>query len=219
MTNFAYLMAMLDPNNAMRSREFEQKIYAEAQIVKFKADSDMSREQVRANAAYDRERLKADREDSRQDRAIGAQFDLERAKGENNLNLARAEHENALERMEEDLRNHIARAGVDSGILATHKLINEDTGRRQSLMRQIETRSQLRGDVFKMLAGAVIQEKLAQRQHLREIEKLKTNSDLRRAEYMENLTNHLENLVKQGRENEAKECIKKTIAGWEASWC
>jgi hypothetical protein len=218
MTNFANIMARLDPNNAMRSREFEQKFYAEAQIARFKADSDMSREHVRVNAAYDRERFKADREDSRQDRAIGAQFDLERTRGENSLSLARAEHENALERMEEDLRNHIARAGVDSGILATHKLIDEDTGRRQSLMRQIEARSQLRGDVFKMLAGAVIQEKLAQRQHLREMEKLKTTSDLRRAEYMENLTNHLENLVKQGREKEAKECVKKTIAGWEASW-
>jgi hypothetical protein len=219
MTNFANIMARLDPNNAMRSQEFERKFYAEAQIARFKADSDMSREHVRANAAYDRERFKADREDSRQDKAIGAQFDLERTRGENSLSLARAEHENALERMEEDLRNHIARAGVDSGILATHKLIDEDTGRRQSLMRQIEARSQLRGDVFKMLAGAVIQEKLAQKQHLREMGKLKVNSDLRRAEYMENLTYHLENLANQGRENEAKECVKKTIAGWEASWC
>lgn len=194
------------------------KDHAAMQREHVRGDYELDRQKMRDNAAYDREQFKADRDDSRQERALSAQFDLERVKGENNLSLSRAEHENALERMEEELRNHIARAGVDSGVLATHKLIDEDTARRQSLMRVIEARSLLRGDITKMMAGAVIQEKFAQRQHKRDMEKLQVNSDLRRAEYMENLTNHLENLMKQGREKEANECVKSTVAGWEAIW-
>jgi hypothetical protein len=49
--------------------------------------------------------------------------------------------------------------------------MDEDNKRRASMLAGMAERSQLRGEVFKMLAGAIIQEKLAQKQHARDMEK------------------------------------------------
>lgn len=222
------LLSRFDQQTRLQLQKMEYEARTKYQLVDYEAHSAMQREHVRGgyeidrqkirdNAAYDRERFKSDREDSRQDRAIGAQFDLERTRGENNLSLARAEHENALDRMEEDLLNHITRAGVDSGILATHKIIDEDTGRRQSLMRQMEARSQLRGEVFKMLAGAIIQEKLAQKQHVRDMEKLEKESANRRADtYIHNVSSYLTGLLDKGRKREAKQEVDRLLDEWNS---
>ena len=46
-------------------------------------------------------------------------------------------------------------------------------------MRQMEARANLRGDIFKTLSGAIIQEKLAQKQHARDMERLEKERAMR----------------------------------------
>lgn len=228
MTNFATLTARLDPKYALRARELEQNIYAKFELEKYSNDAAMQREHVRGGYDIERESIRANREDSRNEKSINAQYDIERMRGENstsvermrgenNLSITRVEHENAIIRMENDLRNHITRAGVDSGILAVHKLMDEDASRRKSLTHQIEQRSQLRGEVFKLLAGAVIQEKLAQKQHARDLEKMEKESALRRADaYWSNLCGYILALMDKGKEQAAKDEIDRLVKQWEA---
>lgn len=229
MSNLISLASRFDPQYAMRTRELEQKIYSQYELARYNADSAMEREHVkggyelnrqvkRDEAAFEREAFKEDRADLRQEREISGQASLEQARGANSIALSKFEHENLLSRMEDDLLNHLTKAGGDSGILATHKIIDEDVSRRQSLMRQMEARTQLRGEVFKMIAGAVIQEKLAQKQHLRDMERIQKDSENRRADaYIANVSQYLTLLLDKGREQEARQEVDRLVAEWGRS--
>jgi hypothetical protein len=86
--------------------------------------------------AYEAERRERDRADN--------QRDTERIRGANRI----AE-------MELDLDHRLRTIGAESLVLTTQKSLDEHASTRQHLMRQFEERTKLRGDVFKMLAGAV----------------------------------------------------------------
>ena len=138
-------------------------------------------------------------------------------RGENNTSLAQLEHENAIVRMEKDLQNHVSKIGVDSGVLAVQKLIDQDNSKRASLMDQIEARANLRGEVFKMLSGAIIQEKLAQKQHARDMEKLEKESALRRADdYAKGVALYLTNLIDTGNMQAAKDEVDRLVKEWDS---
>jgi hypothetical protein len=141
---------------------------------------------------------------------------VEHQRGQNSLTLAQVEHLNLLERMETDLRYSITRAGTESAVLATHKVIDEDNKRRASLLDHIQARGQLRGKVQEMLIGAVIQEKLAQKQHVRDIEKLEKESSLRRFEaYWNSFTALISSLYESGKRDEARAEIDRQIEKWQ----
>jgi len=79
-------------------------------------------------------------------------------------------------------------------------------------------RSQLRGEVFKMLAGAIIQEKLAQKQHARDMEKMTHESDLKKSEqYFSSVCSYLSQLLDSSKEQEAKAEIDRLIEEWGAN--
>jgi hypothetical protein len=230
MTNFATLAAQFDPHYALQTRKLDHYIEAanaKYDIARFNADAAIQREHVRGGYEMDKEHFRANRDDARQNKAIDAQYDIERMRGEtstavermrgeNNTSLAQLEHENAIVRMEKDLQNHVSKIGVDSGVLAVQKLIDQDNSKRASLLDQIEARSNLRGEVFKMLSGAIIQEKLAQKQHARDMEKLEKERAMNRAdEYSKSLVLYLTNLIDTGNMQAAKDEIDRLVNEWE----
>lgn len=193
-----------------------------------KTSAEMQREQFKANADMNREEFRAGKEDARLERQIHHQKEMEKernqgalsveeTRGKNNIELANFDRQTMLEKMELELRNSIFKSGFDSGTLTVQKMIDEDTARRASLTKQFEERSQLRGEVFKMLAGAIIQEKLAQKAHQRELEKMQTQSILQRTErYLESLCAYLLQVNKEQGERATKSEIDRVIGEWEA---
>jgi hypothetical protein len=224
--NINQFLSSIDPHNAHRMHHLETKIMADAQVERFRADrddhlqtrkieADRDREYIRANESMNRERFRADRDDSRLDRRFEQEKQLEERREQNSVTLSRIDHENKLTQMEESLRHSVFKSGFDSGILTIHKMMDEDTARRASLTKQFEDRSQLRGDVFKMLAGAIIQEKLAQRQHKRDLERSEAESIQRRTErYCESMFAYLMKL----NESEGVRAMEDEISRLEREW-
>jgi hypothetical protein len=68
-------------------------------------------------------------------------------------------------------KNHIALAEFNTGLSVITTLMEEDGKVRTSMLARTENSDKVRDEAFKMLAGAVIQEKLAQKQHNRDLEK------------------------------------------------
>ena len=236
--NYAELSARLDPHYSMKMMHLRESVYAKADIERFRANEAVNRENLRASNEMDRERFRADRDDSRHERDISAQRDVEEYRGQTArsveemrgtnaralasqqhdgaMSLAQREHENMLVRMEDDLQLQMTKSGLDSGLQFMHKMADEGTALQNHLMRKMEQRSQMRGDVFKMLFGAVIQEELAQNQHTRDFEKREHESSLRRAEtYFNSVCAYLSSLIEKGREATARAEIDRLVREWE----
>lgn len=200
----------------------------------------VDRQNMANQATREVEEFKAHKEDARLDKTINAQTALEKSRGEsalgvarlqtetsvtlenmrgaNSISLSNTEHKNALLRMEEDLRGQIARAGFDSGILAVHRTIEEDNKKRTTLIAQTEARSALRARVQEKLIDAVITEKLAQKQHARDMEKLEKESELKRFEtFWSAFTGFVLGLYQQGKQDEARAAIDAQIEQWNTT--
>lgn len=168
--NFSQLLTSLDPTYQSRLSLLQQQMTATAYIERHRSDEAMRREQYRANANYQQEQLrsseamrreqyKSQEENNRLNRRYALEGQLEQQV-----------HENRLQQMEESLKHSMLKAGFDSMLQLLQKTADEDAKKRESLHRQLENRTQTRNELFKMLAGAVIQEKLAQMQHERDKE-------------------------------------------------
>lgn len=193
--SFAELSARLDPSYQSKMGVLREKVQAQYALEEFRAERQM--EVARFNA-YEAERREQDRANN--DR------DTERIRGANRI----AE-------MELDLDHRMRVMGAESAVISTQKLIDEGTATRAHLMRQIEERGKLRGDVFKMLAGAVIQEKLAQRQHARDMEKIKAEGEQKRAvHYLDSLASYLGKMIESGHEVRARSEIDRLTREWSA---
>jgi hypothetical protein len=192
-TSFAELSARLDPSYQMKMGALREKVQAQYEIERFRANQNM---EIARYQAYEAER----RDESR----AAETRDAERIRGENRI-----------KEMELDLDHRIRLISADSFALTTQKTIDEGTATRAHLMRQIEARSQIRGDVFKMLAGAVIQEKIAQKQHARDMEKMKFEADTRRANtYLDSLSDYLRKLIESGEGKRAEAEIDHLTREW-----
>jgi hypothetical protein len=191
--NFAELQARLDPSYQAKMGVLREKVQAQYALEEYRAEKQMD---VARFNAYESD--KRDRERANNDR------DTERIRGANRI----AE-------MELDLDHRLRIIGAESLVLTTQKSLDEHASTRQHLMRQIEERSKLRGDVFKMLAGAVIQEKLAQRQHARDLQKIKAEGEQRRAgQYLDSLAVYLTRMIEGGQEARARDEIDRIAREW-----
>ena len=176
-----------------------------------------SLEKIRGDSALGVARLQGENnvtiENMRGENARG----VEQLRGENSLALSNVEHKNIIARMEEDLRNQITKAGFDSGVLAVHKTIEEDNKKRNTLIAQIEARTALRSRVQEKLIDAVIKEKLAQKQHARDMERLEKESELRRFEtFWSSFSGFIMSLYQQGKQDEARAAIDRQLEQWQA---
>ena len=243
--NLASLQVHFDPQYQQKLRELEFRAQAEQyraseamERERFKANADMNREYVKNNAAMERERFKAEANQNlgaakAQAEMAKEQFsaseawkrttleadredDRERLKARHALELEHEKHMHRLDEMQMELNNRARLMGVELGIATVQKLMDEDTKRRASLNQQFEQRSNLRSEVFKMLAGAVIQEKLAQRQHQRDMEMATHQSELRRAEhYWNSVFSYLGKLVEANHLETAKAEIDHLLDEWK----
>jgi len=214
MTNFAQLMTRFDPHYQLKLQQIQQSAYAE----QYRAGASMERERYKAGEKWQQMQFMAGREDQREAMRGQNAFAVEEARGRNDLNLANNEHDNRLAQMQADLEHRMSIAGFESGILATQKIMDEDNNRRASMLAGMAERSQLRGEVFKMLAGAIIQEKLAQKQHARDMEKMTHESDLKKSEqYFSSVCSYLSQLLDSSKEQEAKAEIDRLIEEWGAN--
>lgn len=235
MANLAELMLRFDPHYQLKLQQIQQSAYneqyrasANMERERFKASEEWQRVQYKAGEEWRQAQYKAEqenqrmqtmfaREDQREEMRGKNALAVEEARGRNALNLAGYEHQNKLAQMQADLENRLTASGFESGILAMQKLIDEDNHRRASLLKQIEERSQLRSKVTKMLAGAIIQEKLAQKQHQRDLEKMSHESNLKQAEmYFSGVCGYLWKLLDASKEQEAKDEIDRLHEAWRA---
>ena len=235
MTNFVQLMARFDPHYQLKLQQIQQsayneqyRAYANMERERFKANEEWQRMQYKASEDWRQTQYKAEQENQRMQTMLAREdqreeirgknaLAVEEARGQNALNLATHEHQSKLAQMQADLEHRLTIAGFESGILATQKIMDEDNNRRASLLKQIEERSQLRGEVTKMLMGAIIQEKLAQKQHKRDLEKMSHESDLKQAEmYFSSLCGYLWKLLDASKEQEAKAEIDRLHEVWRA---
>jgi hypothetical protein len=193
--SFAELTARLDPSYQSKMGVLREQVQAQYAIEQYRAEKQMD---VARFNAYESERRERDR--AANDR------DAERIRGENRI----AE-------MELDLDHRLRTMSADAALLTTQKILDEQTESRAHFMRQLEERSKLRSDVFKMLAGAVIQEKLAQRQHARDLAKIKAEGAERRSHaYLDTLAGYLGRMIESGEENRARDEIDRLAREWGA---
>lgn len=157
--NFLDLQTQLDPHYRAKASLLRDEILAKGQIERFRADSAMEREGLKASEAMRREQYKAQEANNLQSRRFTFEQQLEQQS-----------HENRLLQLEESIKGSIYKAGFDLMADLVRKSAEEDEQRRKHTQEQFTIRANLRADVFKMLAGAVIQEKLAQKQHERDKE-------------------------------------------------
>jgi hypothetical protein len=191
--NFGELVARLDPEYQSKAGMLREKVQAQYALEEFRAEKQMD---VARFNAYEAERRERDRADNMRD--------TERIRGANRI----AE-------MELDLDHRLRTIGAESLTLTTQKSLGEHASTRAHLMRQAEERTKLRSDVFKMLAGAIIQEKLAQRQHARDMEKIKAEGAERRAgQYLDSLAVYLNRMIEGGQEARARGEIDRLAREW-----
>lgn len=157
--NFNQLVTELDPTYRAKVNLLHDQLTANAYMERQKSDEAMRREQYKAGESMRREQYKSQEESNRLDRRFSFEERLERQA-----------HENRLLQLEESIKGSIFKAGFDLMADLVKKSADEDEQRRKHTQEQFTIRSNLRADVFKMLAGAVIQEKLAQKQHERDKE-------------------------------------------------
>lgn len=157
--NFNQLVTELDPTYRAKVNLLHDQLTANAYMERQKSDEAMRREQYKAVESMRREQYKSQEENNRLDRRFSFEERLERQA-----------HENRILQLEESIKGSIFKAGFDLMADLVKKSADEDEQRRKHTQEQFTIRSNLRADVFKMLAGAVIQEKLAQKQHERDKE-------------------------------------------------
>lgn len=206
------LMARLEPEQQLQLFRIEQGIFLEDQR-RHRALELEYYQSGNASILADKEhqnklaqiRYQADREDQRV--AI---------KGQAAVTLANKEHENQLEQVRVKLQNQMALAEFNTGLSVIPKLMEEDGKGRTSILARMENSHKVRDEVFKMQAGAVIEEKLAQKQHHRDLEKMQLTSSLKQSEqYFQSICLRLSNLLDDSKEEKVKKEIDQLAALWE----
>jgi cell division protein FtsI/penicillin-binding protein 2 len=200
MMNLMQLQAKFDPHYQLKLQEAHGRIYAE----QMRGQATLEREYIRANSAMDVARFNASMEDQRQ-----------QAQGQTALQLSTQEHAQKLEQMQAALDNNMALAGMESGILAMHKIMDESTKVRASTLAQFEEGTKLRGDLLKMGLEYVLKEKLAQKQHARDMEMASHQNQLQAADrYWHSVCAYLDGLLGKGLQDRANEAVNDLWASW-----
>jgi hypothetical protein len=172
------LMARLEPEQQMQFFKIEQEIFLEYQ----RRQTALAVENGRLENSL---RL-ADKE--HQNKLVQIQHQAnsedqrEAMKGQAAVTLANKNNENQLERMQVELQNHKALAEFNTGLSVNTTLMEENGKVRTSMLTRMENSHKGRDEIFKMQAAAVIQEKLAQKQHKRDLEKMQHESNLKQSE-------------------------------------
>lgn len=205
------LMARLEPEQQLQLFKIEQNIFLQEQ----RRQTALELENHRSRNSW----MLADKE--HQNKLAQTQYQADREdqraamKGRDAVTLANTEHGNQLERMQVELQNHIALAEVTTKLSVITTLMEENGKVRTSTLARMEKSHEVRDEVFKMQVGAVIQEKLAQKQHRRDMEKMQLASSLKQSEhYFQSICLRLSKLLDDSKEDKAKQEIAELHAMW-----
>jgi hypothetical protein len=109
----------------------------------------------------------------------------------------------------------MALAEFNTGLSVITTLMEENGKVRTSMLDRMKSSHNSRDKVHEMLAGALIQEKLAQKQHNRDLEKMQLASTLKQSEhYFQSICLRLSKLLDDSKEDKAKQEIAELHAMW-----
>lgn len=194
------LSGMLDPGYAAKMQYLQAK---------FQGDQIMM--QQRAQIEYDKMQYARQLEQDRRE--------YEEGRDARRLETSRAieadKHAYRLAELEKELEIHLQKADAE---FHAQKLTRLDALSQEvfsSTVRQMEQRSQLRGAVFQNLASAIINEKLAQKQHQRDLEKLRLQHEQGKdAHLFGRLCDYVFALLQNDQQKAARDYIDKLVAEW-----
>jgi hypothetical protein len=205
------LMARFEPEQQMQLSIIKQNIYLEYQ----RRQTALEVENWRSENSL----MLADKENQNKlvqmQHQANSEDQREAMKGQAAVTLANKNNENQLERMQVELQNHKALAEFNTGLSVNTTLMEENGKVRTSMLTRMENSHKVRDEIFKVQAEAVIQEKLAQKQHKRDLEKMQHESNLKQSEQcFQSICLHLSKLL----DNSQEEKAKKEIAQWHTLW-
>lgn len=209
--NTVDLMVRLKPEQQLQLYKIEQGIFLEGH----RRQGALELENYRSGNAL----MLADKENQNKLTQIHYQSDREDQrvvmKEQTAAALANNEHENQLGRMQVELQNHMILGEFKTGLSVITTLMEEDGKVRTSMLARMENSHQVRDEVFKMQAGAVIQEKLAQKQHYRDLEKMQLGSSLKQSEQLfQSICLRISNLLDDSQDDKVKQEIDQLAALW-----
>ena len=205
------LMARFEPEQQLQLSTIEHNIFLQERIRQTALELENHRSRnawILANQEHQNKlsqtQYQADREDQR-----------EAMKAQSSATQAKQTHEHQLERMQVELQNHIALAETTTKLSIITTLMEEEGKVRTSMLARMKNSHEVLDEVFKMRDEAVIQEKLAQKQHHRELEKIRLASSLKQAEhYFQAICLRLSKLLDDSQEDKAKQEIAQLYAMW-----
>lgn len=205
--NFAQLSARLDPSYNLKMQHLQAKFEGDIALADYKG-------QQQAQLEYDKQQNARQLERDRQNFEIGQ----ERQRLETSREIESDKHRYRLELLDAELSQYMKKMEGNHHFEKLSKLDAMEHEIFSSAARNMDTRSQLRGEVFKQLASAVIQEKLAQKQHARELEKMRLDHEQKKdARVWDQLCAYIFALMENNEKKKAEEYIDKLVKDWEAT--
>lgn len=227
--NLAQLSARLDPSYNLKMQHLQAKIEGDYAIANYRGQQQARIEYDKQQNARQMERerrdYESDREQDRRNFEIGRENekrDFEREQDRQRLQTSREiesdKHKHRLEMLDAELSQNMKKM---EGSRHFDKLSRLDAMEQEvfsSASRNMDTRTQLRGEVFKQLAGALIQEKLAQKQHARDLEKMRLEHEQKKdARVWDQLCSYIFTLMENNEKKKAEEYIDKLVKDWETA--
>ena len=211
MVDTVELMASFDPKVQMQLFQIQEKIDRHCQRRQTALELENYRSDNASMLANQEHRNKlseiqyhADRDDQRA-----------AMQGQTAAALANKNHENQLELMQVELQNNIALVEFNTGLSFITTLMEEDGKVRSSMLSRMENSHKVRDEIFKMQAGAVIQERLAQKQHKRDLEKMQLASSLKQSEQLfQSICLRLSKLLDDSQDDQVEKEIAQLLEIW-----
>jgi hypothetical protein len=208
MRSLAQISAMLDPTYNLKMQHLQTKIEAEYGLANYKG-------QLQAQIEHDKQ------QNARQIEYERRNYDIQ--KEEKRLETSREieadKHRHRLELLDVELSQHMKKMEADHHFQKLGRLDAMEHEVFSGAARNMDTRTQLRGEVFKMLAGAIIQEKLAKNQHVRDLEKMRIEHEQKKEiRLWDQLCTYIFELLQNNQKKEAQDYIDKLVKDWEADY-
>lgn len=195
------VMAKLEPEQQMKLFKIQEKIFIEDR----KNQRAVDVENMRLQNAL----ILADKE--HQNKLTQLQY-----QANNEVELTAMKSQAAVALTNNERENKIALADFNSKLAVTTTLMEENCNMRASMIARIENSHKVRDDIYKKQIEAVIQEKLAQKQHKRDLEKMYHESNLKKSEqYFQSICLRLSKLLDNSQDEKVKEEIDQLFAMWE----
>lgn len=202
-TNLMQLSSMLDPQYASKMQYLQAKLQSDQLVLQQRAQIEYDKMQN----AREMERERREYEEVRAARQLETSREIESDK-----------HEYRLVELETELTIQLKKMDADFHFQKLTSMETKQNDIFSSALRQMEQRSQLRNTVFQNLANAVITEKLAQKQHAREMEKMTLQHDQQKdSRLFEQLCQYIFLLLQNNQEQAAKDYIDKLVTEWGAA--